>query len=400
MITIIKSMTEHHYNDKSLFFEGGTPRDGVIIVKALIFYEGTQTDSLGNRNTYSVGRLQRIVDNSNRFLKEGNRIPLFKDHNYSQDSVIGQVLEGFTVEEITADKLPTNGLKRLIGRQGVYAQVQISGEENVTKYGDGRIKTLSVGINLSKELIYEVSVVPFPAVAGASLFEDSQHALSLGATEEERKSPFMYFSLFEETVNSIDQSSEANKDELKRKAIADLGDKLTELLGVSPPSTIVPLFSKDMTKTEEKATPETPMDEAAIAQYEARIKELESAQARYAELQDKLAQLERTNEVTAKYTELKDRAIVLRDAGKMTPAAYKEYFGDPKQAIATYSAVEEGKDIAALEAVVSYLETYGAPVVEFGRKTPLEDVEITDGDDLDAEAQRILNAASKYGKVY
>lgn len=365
-------------------------QDGVIVVRALVFYEGTQTDSGGRQIEYSAARLQRIVNNSNLLLSEGGRIPLFKDHSYNQDSVIGQMTGRLSLEEITEDKLPSEGLNRLIGKQGIYAQVQISGAENVVRYGDGRIKTLSVGIDLNKERIYEVSVVPFPAVAGASLFEDSAYGLSMDKTAEERKSPMMFFDLFMDTVRSIDQSTETNKDALKQRAIADFTDKLKESLGLQSPS-FIPLFTEPMKEATEKESPK--VDNEAIAQYEARIAELETAQSRYAELQDKLAQMERTNEVTAKFTELKDRAIALRDGGKMTPAAYKEYFGEPKQAIATYSAsvADGGKDISAVEAIVSYLESFGAPVVTFGRVTPLEGVEPTDNEDeINETAQRVF----------
>jgi hypothetical protein len=382
-------MNEVHYNDKSIFFAETPSQDGVIVVRALVFYEGTQTDSLGKKIEYSQPRLQRIVDNSNRALSEGGRIPLFKDHRYNQDSVIGQIVGRLTLEDITADNLPSEGLDRLIGKKGIYAQVQISGEENVVKYGDGRIKTLSVGIDLIKERIYEISAVPFPAVAGASLFEE--YGLSMDKTMEERKTPMMFFDLFMETVRNIDQSTETDKDALKTQAIADFTNKLRESLGLVNKS-VIPLFNEEIMEPKEKE-PSPVVDEAAIAQYEtmqARINELESAQARY---QDKMAQLERTNEITTKFAELKDRAVVLRDGGKMTPAAYKEYFGEPKAAIATYSApvADGGKDIEAVEAIVSYLETYGAPVVTFGRSTPMEELEPDDSEEIDATAKRVLS---------
>lgn len=377
-----------HYNDRSVFFTEATPVNGTVTVEALLFYEGIQTDSAGNKREYTAGRLGEIVENTNSRLKQGDRIPLFKDHKYIQDSVIGQLLEVYAKP---IDSLPMEGLERLNGLAGIYGKVLISGEENITRYSDGRFKTLSVGIDLNKGVIYEVSVVPFPAVPGASLFTDgATHALTLDKTAEERKSPFLYFDLFMQIIGSIDGSSETNKDVLKQQAIADLGDKLREVFGLSVPTPTIPLFSM-----EEK-------DMETTAQYEARIKELEAQQAKYAEMQDKLAQLERVNEVTAKFTELKDRAVALRDAGKLLPAAYKEYFGEPKQAIAIYSALptDGGKDIEQVEGIIAFLEKFGAPVVEFGRKTPLENLEEIQGEDLDTEAKRIIDATSKYGMVY
>ena len=155
------------YEQNISLFEDSGDR---LSVRALVFYSGTHANSMGIEREFSRELISTYAANSNARLLQGESIKLFKDHYYSSDSVIGFV-NGFSVGEITQETLTKQSMTNLIGELGVFADITILGSDNVERYMDKRIKEVSVGIDIGEERFYEVSVVPFPALAGASMYK-------------------------------------------------------------------------------------------------------------------------------------------------------------------------------------------------------------------------------------
>ena len=158
-----------------LTYAGSISVADVLTVPALVMVEGRQVSQSGQAKVYDRRLLEELVKVSNRRLQLGRRVKLFssaRDHSYSQNATAGHVAKPFELKPITQDLLPHAGMAELLGKLGIFTEIQISGRENVQSYLDGRLKELSCGIDFGGALagfspaIYEISAVAFPAVAG------------------------------------------------------------------------------------------------------------------------------------------------------------------------------------------------------------------------------------------
>lgn len=137
---------------------------------ALIFVEGKHTDSKKRDHIFDVNRIQRIVDNTNQFIRKGGRVPFQRDHKKEQAFNLGDIDGEFYCAPITPDKLPDPRYKHLIGKVGVFVDNLVAkGQEAVMAIKEGRIKTLSAGIDPITESFVEVSATPIPAIIGPAL---------------------------------------------------------------------------------------------------------------------------------------------------------------------------------------------------------------------------------------
>jgi hypothetical protein len=137
---------------------------------ALIFVEGKHTDSKKRDHLFDVNRIQRIVENTNNFIRKGGRVPFQRDHKKEQAFNLGDIDGEFYCAPITPDKLPDPRYKHLIGKVGVFVDNLVAkGQEAVTAIKEGRIRTLSAGIDPITESFVEVSATPIPAIIGPSL---------------------------------------------------------------------------------------------------------------------------------------------------------------------------------------------------------------------------------------
>lgn len=354
-----------------------------IKVRALVFYEGEHTDGGGKTLTYSAEKIQELTANSNEKIGQGIRVQLFKDHDYESDSVIGTVLN-FEAREISPTDLPHEGMTDLIGKWGIFAEVEISGAENITRYKDNRIKSVSSGIDLQDEWIYEVSVVPFPALAGASLFQSSKYS---GLQNRLTK--------FADTINSFDLAEtegDTRKDSGILEAIEDFAADLRDLFGVNLRQASTNQKGGKSPMANEKGkelnsqNSAPPSDDVAVYKNE------------IAQLKQQLEAAAREKEVAAKFHELRKQGESLRDAGKLTPAAFSELFDNEGEAIAKYSEEVEPVSLPAIQFHLDMLEKFGGQLVEFGRGTETEPEEkAPDSEEMTATAKRIAARVLTYG---
>jgi hypothetical protein len=142
-----------------------------ITKPALIFVEGQHTDSSKRTHHFTKDRIERIVANTNDFLRKGARIPFQLDHKKDQLSNIGDVESEFYTKVITEVDLPNPKHKHLLGRLGVFVdKIVAKGKDAVQKIIDKKITTLSPGIDPATESFIEISATPIPAIIGPSLF--------------------------------------------------------------------------------------------------------------------------------------------------------------------------------------------------------------------------------------
>lgn len=340
----------------------------IISVAALVFYEGTHTDASGKTISYSSEDISRIVANSNQKLADGVLVNLFKDHKYSSDSVIGLVLS-FEARDIDEANLPHKGMIDLLGKQGVFASIQISGSENVTRYKDKRIKSVSAGVDLQDDFIYEVSVVPFPALTGASLYSSMQE------TEVDD-----LLHTFGDRLKSFDLATSGSPSQV----IEDFAASLRSLYEVKNP--------QQDNKTDRGSTMTKPEESKETANFDAPPNEdVAKFAAEIAQLKQKLEEAEKEKEYIAKFSQLRSLAEKLRESGKLTPAAFNELFSEDK---AIYSK-EQTVNLSGIEFHLTMIDKFGDPVVTFGRAT--EPDQEADNADIDASAKRLAGSVLKFG---
>lgn len=434
------------------------------MVPALLFTEGDFVDGAGSKGSYSRADLNRIVRATKKYYTNGGSIPVFEsnhdfDGGYQNGNKIGALAvdEGLTVEEITEANLPDPRFTDLVGRFGIFGYGLITRTDAVERYQQMLIKPLSIAFDPSggftegnKWAIFEVSAVPWGAVRGAMFFGRypalPKMALTLDGAMAEYEAGWddpmdekiaRLMMTFNDVLRSIRHTTEEeligrDRTELMRSAVADLSNKLTEMLGVqraAPPPVVASKFTQgDPTPMADELTPTTPaaveptqetptVDFAAladrIAALEAKNAELETAvtqqttRADEAELVTQRLSFER--QVSDRVTKLRNWAQKLVRLGKLTPAAYQEWFPETEEhsdAIARFSrpAADESDageaQLAEIEAALKYTDKHVAPV-KFGSAiggqpvgdNPYRETELDDTDKAQIDA--VVKAAAR-----
>lgn len=141
---------------------------------ALIFVEGKHKDSMGREHLFDAPRIQKFVQNTNKHLEMGGRLPVQMDHKKTQDFNIGDVESLLYTKVITENDLPNKKFRHLIGRLGVFADnVVIKSKKAIEDVKAKIINTLSPGLDPLTESFIEVSATPTPAIIGPALFSQS-----------------------------------------------------------------------------------------------------------------------------------------------------------------------------------------------------------------------------------
>lgn len=230
----------------------GEINPSAVVKKALVMVEGTHIDSNKRKHVFSAERVQRVVENTNRMLASGGRVPWQKDHQKTQDANIGDLEGKLEVRIITERDLPNPRSRHLIGKVGAFASELVAkGADVVQEVVAGRIKTLSPGIDLVTDTIREISATPTPAIVGLSTFRRASSqsyadfALSMEEAMSEQEDEDALKEEFEElgdkfwvVVSSIsnaqpEELGDQEPSELLMNAIADYSYLVQELLGLT-----------------------------------------------------------------------------------------------------------------------------------------------------------------------
>lgn len=300
-----------------------------LTVAALLFYEGSHASMDGKTRTYSAADVEAIATATQDLLSRGSRIKLFADHRYTQGGTLGTI---DSVEAREIESPPHEGMDEIVGLTGIYGQVTLRGQEAIAAYQDKRLKEISAGIDLDgtlgiKNSIFEVSAVGVPSLAGAALF-----GLTIDATARaiaNGRDLWQEWELFTDTIRSIEMASEDDLDgkppeQWRAQAVEDFAARLRQRFPA--PGTVavptvpnVPLYSR------------TPMELTA--------EEIKALQAENEALKAQLAEQEAAQAAIAAFSKLKDQAIALRDAGKLSPAEFKEMgFDDQAKMVALFGS--------------------------------------------------------------
>ena len=155
------------------FFKIKNPdKDQAELVKsALVFVEGVHVDSNKRKHNFHSSRVQSIVENTNKKVLAGERIPFQKDHKKTQDFNLGDVDSTFRTEIITPENLPNPKHTHLLGKLGVWVdKIVVKGQQAIDSVVNKTITTLSAGIDPATDSFIEISATPFPAIVGPTLF--------------------------------------------------------------------------------------------------------------------------------------------------------------------------------------------------------------------------------------
>jgi hypothetical protein len=256
-------------------------------VRALTFVEGTHTDALGKRQTYSQSAIAKYATNSNAWLDSGEEIPIFESPHdlgpggYDNKNKIGLVTGLFSSQMITEEMLPKPQFRDLVGKLGLYADLELTRPDAIANYKRKLIKPISVGLGSFGKgpQVFEISVVPFGAVRGAMLFshpmvdlsDDWEDEEDFGTPENGRKifaltmdgaiaerdsrATMNNYSLerltetFQRVIQSIKGTTDVellgrDRQQLLTQAINDLSDRLRAELNV-PALTPVSILSRE-----------------------------------------------------------------------------------------------------------------------------------------------------------
>lgn len=391
-----------HYYSPGLIaqsFDAATEAPATLTVTALLFYSGKHTSMEGTAKEYKAGDLEKIVAATNAWMKEGRRVKIYSsevDHSINQRAVVGYLASDLRLEEITSDKLPLPNLDALIGQTGIFAEVTIAGQENVSQYQDGRLKELSVGITPDNQII-EVSAVSIPALAGAALFsagvdpveeafaafdEARAYALTLGdqlqedAIRRAESALWRLFDAFMMTLSDIRETADQSPDQLngqtpeqlRAQAVSDLLTNLRAQLQIveqapAPAPAPVPLFSRgNMTGNQPTNQPATPS-----------VEQFAALQTQVSSQERQLALFSRRETLSDRWSAARQKGEALKASGKMKPADFEDKFGAGKTVpqISTFGANldEAEKAIATFESGLTGLEYYLDQIDKFGAET-------------------------------
>lgn len=179
-----------------------------VLKEALLFVEGNHIDSAKRKHSFSPERVFKIVENTNKFLQSGGRIPWQQDHDKKQSANLGDLDGEITVRVISEADLPNPRAKHLIGKLGAFGQLVGRGAKAVAEIMSGNIKTLSPGVDIDEDIIREISATPTPAIVGLSTFRQGYP---------------------EELPTSWDDSASENVSP-ERREFEDLGKQLWDIL--------------------------------------------------------------------------------------------------------------------------------------------------------------------------
>jgi hypothetical protein len=247
-----------------------TEANGAIYTSGLVLVEGAHTDSKQRPHVFSAERVKRIVENTNKLLQQGARLPLLTDHQKTQDTTIGDVEGLLEARVITADDIKDPKYTNLIGKFGAFAnQIAIKASKAVNQYKDRLLSTVSPGIDIVSDSIREISCTSTPAIVGLSLFKgyDNEATFALTFDDLEQQGDqidqikVQYDSETEKlwvvltSILTADEEALGDQDqsELIEKALDDFENRVLEVLGVTPDE-------------QEPEEPETPEQEDVQAQ--------------------------------------------------------------------------------------------------------------------------------------
>jgi hypothetical protein len=392
------------FQSGSLFSASVAVANG-LKVRALCAHEGQFLSQNGTRKNFTPRLLNTIATASNEHLESGEQTPLFfGNHDFDPTNKVGFVVGPYEAKIITETDLPDPKLTDLIGKYGMFTQIELLDDGAIAKYQNKLIKPISMSVDFegerfAKNAIFEISLVGLAAFPGAQLFSRNKtmkpdfkamaaEALAIGSSygltmaeeiAEDEMMPKLY-RLFEAFTSVIRDIMDLDADEIDLGGSTDpnglaqkkqeLIDKAIQDLTVGIASRIkapTPIASFSLDSDDDPDPDPTDPEEEDMSQ----IKELRA----------QLEEMQANQALQEAYSGLHKKAGELVDKGFLTPALYESEFNAGSFAIGAIAKKFGGEDTSkaiseiekkAIE--LNALEKFGSPV-RLGSKItePLED---------------------------
>jgi hypothetical protein len=278
--------------------EPTTSKDGKSLERdAMLVYDG-QFESADGPVEISADNVEQLAANFNARVKLASGEasakdlpPIQLDHSKSATVTVGRLIGPLKVEEREIDG---KKVKALLGR------VRILGAENVEKVVDGRWTHLSIGADLAKNEITELTITPFPAAAHASLL--SAQGDNLNPKEKLKKR------LMEQDKLSAEDAD---------KKLASMSDEEAD-------KELSQLEAADKEKADKLAAEETEKNKGELAAANKRVTELSAKGKKLAELVANVKKDGDQVRLAAAVSQINVRLARLRGQGLITPAEQKK----------------------------------------------------------------------------
>lgn len=148
-----------------------------LIKEGLLFYSSNENnpliDSNGISHNISSEDIKELANNTNKYL-ELTDIYVYKDHVRDPEYALGLISGSgcFEAKEITEEMATTyTKLKPLVGRWGLFCNnIKLTNEHIIDKVSKGLSKSVSIGADLVKKIVKELSITGTPAAPGSALF--------------------------------------------------------------------------------------------------------------------------------------------------------------------------------------------------------------------------------------
>lgn len=146
---------------------------------ALVAVEGSFRDSKDKPHDFSVDRLGQIAVNTNKVLNSGTDIPVCTDHKKTIENTVGKIKGEAFIRPIGEKDLPNAKATHLLGKMGLFVSgVNIKVPEALEKVRNGVVTSVSMGLDLVKNSLVELSLVTIPAIPNMGLFSKADFNLT------------------------------------------------------------------------------------------------------------------------------------------------------------------------------------------------------------------------------
>ncbi len=139
--------------------------------RAILAIEGEHVDDRGRSHSMDAAYIETLGLNTNKQIALGRIVNAFENHRIDSSAKFGSVMGTLDVRRVSKADLPYPEATGMIGKMAIFGVMKFN--RLLDKVKSGAIKALSPGIDLSKQIIIEVSEVPVAAMPGVALFRHS-----------------------------------------------------------------------------------------------------------------------------------------------------------------------------------------------------------------------------------
>jgi hypothetical protein len=212
-------------------------RADLIYKRCIIAIEGKHTCNKGKAYEMDRHFIGRLGDNLNAEIANGREIGMFADlngaaHVKSAETKFG-TLDGFVeCRPVTEADLPNPHAQQMLGKMALFGTAKIF--SHLDRVRSGAIKALSPGIDMNRELIFEVSAVPVASMPGVALFSFNDVLAEHAKFVESRDKAIYGVDRFIECLRDFDRAdSEATSAiTAKQESFSQFIEYLAELFAI------------------------------------------------------------------------------------------------------------------------------------------------------------------------